>query len=67
VLEPVVAVVLGAVVLGEHMTVNGFNAVSITVAVVAMAAATIALGREEGALEAELEAAIAKRAPDPTH
>ena len=68
VLEPVVAVVLGAVVLGEHMTVNGFNAVAlIIVAVVAMAAATIALGREEGALEAELEAAMAKRTPDPTH
>jgi threonine/homoserine efflux transporter RhtA len=61
VLEPLVAVVLGAVVLGEHMTVNGVKAVAITVALVAMAAATVALGREEGALEAELEAAIAKR------
>ncbi len=61
VLEPVIAVVLGAVVLGENMTVNGIKAVAITVAVVAMAAATVALGREEGALEAELEAAIAKR------
>jgi drug/metabolite transporter (DMT)-like permease len=61
VLEPVVAVILGAVVLGEHMTVNGFKAVAIAVALAAMAAATIALGREEGALEAELEATIAKR------
>ena len=61
VLEPVVAVVLGAVVLGEHMTVNGVKAVAITIALVAMAAATAALGREEGALEAELEAAVAKR------
>jgi drug/metabolite transporter (DMT)-like permease len=61
VLEPVVAVVLGAVVLGEHMTVNGLKAVAIVVALLAMAAATIALGREEGALEAELEAAMAKR------
>jgi drug/metabolite transporter (DMT)-like permease len=61
VLEPVVAVVLGAVVLGEHMMVNGFKAVAIAVALAAMAAATIALGREEGALEAELEAAVAKR------
>ncbi len=61
VLEPIVAVVLGAVVLGEHMTVNGLKAVAIVVALVAMAAATIALGREEGALEAELEAAMAKR------
>jgi drug/metabolite transporter (DMT)-like permease len=63
VLEPLIAVVLGAVVLGEHMTVNGVKAVAITVAVVAMAAATIALGREEGALEMELEAAVAKRNP----
>ncbi len=61
VLEPVVAVILGAVVLGEHMTVNGVKAVAITVALIAMAAATAALGREEGALEAELEAAVAKR------
>jgi drug/metabolite transporter (DMT)-like permease len=61
VLEPVVAVILGAVVLGEHMTVNGFKAVAIAVALAAMAAATIALGREEGALEAELEAAVTKR------
>jgi drug/metabolite transporter (DMT)-like permease len=58
VLEPVVAVVLGAVVLGEHMTVNGLKAVAITIALVAMAAATAALGREEGALEAELEASM---------
>lgn len=61
VLEPLVAVVLGAVVLGEHMDVNGVKAVAIAVALLAMAAATVALGREEGALEAELEAAIAKR------
>lgn len=64
VLEPVVAVVLGAVVLGEHMTVNGIKAVAITIALVAMAAATAALGREEGALEAELEAAVAKRSAE---
>ncbi|ODQ92965.1 hypothetical protein BHQ17_15055 [Mycolicibacterium holsaticum] len=62
VLEPVIAVVLGAVVLGEHMTVNGVKAAAITVAVVAMMASTIALGREEGALEEELEAAVAGRA-----
>ena len=61
VLEPLVAVVLGAVVLGEHMDVNGIKAVAITVALVAMLAATVALGREEGALEAQLEAAMAKR------
>lgn len=60
VLEPVIAVALGAVVLGEHLTVNGFKAVAITVAVAAMAAATIALGRDEGALEEQLEAIVAK-------
>ena len=59
VLEPVIAVLLGAVVLGEHLTVNRLDAVAIMVARVAMAAATIALGRDEGAYEAELEAAIA--------
>ena len=61
VLEPVIAVVLGAVVLGEHLTVNGLNAVALAVAVAAMAAATVALGRDEGAYEAELEATMATR------
>jgi drug/metabolite transporter (DMT)-like permease len=61
VLEPVIAVALGAVVLGEHLTVNGVRAVAITIAIAAMAAATIALGRDEGALEERLEAALAKR------
>jgi drug/metabolite transporter (DMT)-like permease len=63
VVEPVIAVVLGAVVLGEHMTVGGAKAVAITVAVVAMAAATVALGREEGALEEKLEARLTSRRP----
>jgi drug/metabolite transporter (DMT)-like permease len=62
VLEPVVAVALGAVVLGENMTVGGVKAIAITVAVAAMAAATVALGREEGALEEQLEATIVNRA-----
>jgi drug/metabolite transporter (DMT)-like permease len=61
VLEPVIAVVLGAVVLGENMTVNGVKAVAITAAIVAMAAATIALGRDEGALEEQIEASVTKR------
>jgi drug/metabolite transporter (DMT)-like permease len=61
VLEPVIAVVLGAVVLGEHLTVNGVKAVALTIAVAAMAAATIALGRDEGAYEEEIEAAMASR------
>ncbi|WP_197413443.1 MULTISPECIES: DMT family transporter [unclassified Mycobacterium] len=60
VLEPVIAVVLGAVVLGEDLTVDGGKAIAITIAIAAMTAATIALGRDEGALEEELEAA-AKR------
>ncbi|MGE2721835.1 DMT family transporter [Mycolicibacterium celeriflavum] len=62
VLEPVVAVVLGAVVLGEHLTVGGVKAIAITAAVVAMAAATVALGRDEGALEEQLEAEAAAAA-----
>jgi drug/metabolite transporter (DMT)-like permease len=61
VLEPVIAVALGAVVLGEHLTVNGVKAVALTIAAAAMAAATIALGRDEGAYEEELEAAMASR------
>ena len=61
VLEPVIAVMLGAVVLGEHLTVNGLRAVALTVAIAAMAAATIALGRDEGAYEEELEATMASR------
>ncbi|HEY9303435.1 MAG TPA: DMT family transporter [Mycobacterium sp.] len=44
--EPVVAVVLGVVVLGEHLAVRGFGAVMLAVAVAAMTAATIALGRD---------------------
>jgi drug/metabolite transporter (DMT)-like permease len=63
VLEPVVAVLLGAVVLGEHLDVSRLDAVLIAISAVAMAAATIALGRDEGAYEEQLEAAMAKRAP----
>jgi drug/metabolite transporter (DMT)-like permease len=61
VLEPVVAVLLGAVVLGEHLDVSRLDAVVITISTVAMAAATIALGRDEGAYEEEIEAAVARR------
>lgn len=63
VLEPIVAVVLGAVVLGEHLDVSRLDAVLIAISAVAMAAATIALGRDEGAYEEQLEAAMAKRTP----
>ena len=62
VLEPVIAVVLGAVVLGEHLDVSGLDAAVITIAIVAMSAATVALGRDEGALEEKLEAEMARRA-----
>ncbi|MCB0933284.1 MAG: DMT family transporter [Mycobacterium sp.] len=61
VLEPVVAVLLGQVVLGEHLTVNPRTALVLGMALAAMAAATIALGRDEGAYEEELEAAARHR------
>ena len=56
VLEPVVAVLLGQVILGEHLIVNPPTAVVLGIALAAMAAATIALGRDEGAYEEQLEA-----------
>lgn len=60
VLEPVVAVLLGEVVLGEHLAVSKPAAVAIGFAVLAMAAATVSLGRGEGAYEEELEAAVVR-------
>lgn len=45
--EPVVAVLLGVVVLGEHLAVGGLTALILVIAVVAMAAATAALGRSQ--------------------
>jgi len=44
--EPVVAVLLGVVILGEHLVVRGAATVILVVAVGAMTAATIALGRD---------------------
>ena len=61
VLEPVVSVLLGAVVFGEQLAASGFTAVALALAVIAMVAATIALGRDEGAYEEELEAEVARR------
>jgi drug/metabolite transporter (DMT)-like permease len=61
VLEPLIAVILGAVVLGEHLDVSRLDAVLITISTIAMASATIALGRDEGAYEEQLEAAVARR------
>lgn len=62
VLEPVVAVCLGAVLLGEELDVSGYEAIVLVFAVAAMTAATFSLGRGEGAYEAELEMQAA-RAP----
>ena len=62
VLEPLVAVSLGVVVLGETLAVTSVaTAALLPVAVVAMAAATIALGRDEGAFEDQLEAELVRR------
>ena len=44
--EPVVAVLLGVVVLGEHLVVRGAGGVILALSVGAMTAATIALGRD---------------------
>jgi drug/metabolite transporter (DMT)-like permease len=59
VLEPLVAVLLGVVVLGEQLAVTGTATALLAVAVVAMVAATIALARDVAAHEEELEAALA--------
>lgn len=64
VLEPLVAVLLGSVVLGEHLDVGRNSAIALGVSVAAMAAATIALGRDEGAYEDRLEAAAHQAADD---
>lgn len=45
--EPIVAVLLGVVVLGEHLTVHGSAAGVLVLAVLTMGAATVALGRGE--------------------
>jgi drug/metabolite transporter (DMT)-like permease len=61
VLEPVVAVFLGALLLGEELQAGRYEAIALTVAIAAMTAATVALGRDEGAYEAELEMQAARR------
>ncbi len=58
VLEPIVAVLLGQVIFGEHLTANLPTAVVLGIALAAMAAATIALGHDEGAYEEALEAEL---------
>ncbi|WP_445165322.1 DMT family transporter [Mycolicibacterium sp. Dal123E01] len=64
VLEPVVAVFLGEVVLDEHLAVSKPAAVALAIAVATMAVATIALGRDEGAWEEELEAKARTKVPE---
>jgi hypothetical protein len=44
--EPMVAVLLGVVILGEHLIVRGAGGLILTLAVAAMMSATIALGRD---------------------
>lgn len=61
VLEPAAAVLLGSLIFEEHITATGMRAVAFVLAIVVMAAATIALGRDEGAYEDRLEAEFAKR------
>ncbi len=60
VLEPVIAVVLGAIVLNEHMSISGLEPIALAAAAAAMIAATVALGRGEGAYEERLEAPLAE-------
>jgi drug/metabolite transporter (DMT)-like permease len=45
--EPVVAVLLGVIVLGEHLAARGPAALILVVAIATMLAATIALGRDQ--------------------
>jgi drug/metabolite transporter (DMT)-like permease len=57
--EPVVAVLLGVVVLGEHLVVRGAGAVILALAVGAMTAATIALGRDSASVATPVAEALA--------
>jgi drug/metabolite transporter (DMT)-like permease len=63
--EPVVAVLLGVVVLGEHLVVRGAGGVVLALAVAAMTAATIALGRDSASAATPVvdEPASVQRAP----
>jgi drug/metabolite transporter (DMT)-like permease len=45
--EPIIAVLLGVIVLGEHLAVRGAAGLGLAVAVAAMAAAAVALGRDQ--------------------
>jgi hypothetical protein len=59
----VVAVLLGVVVLGEHLVVRGAGGVVLALAVGAMTAATIALGRDTATVAAPVADAPAPVVP----
>jgi hypothetical protein len=61
--EPVVAVLLGVIVLGEHLAVKGSAALALVAAVLAMVAATVALGRDQ-APESGIDVATGRRVSD---
>src|SRR6185312_14073555 len=61
VLEPVVAVLLGSLVLNEHLSVSGYETIALPITIAAMTVATVMLGRDEGAYEEQLEAELALR------
>src|ERR1700743_1039239 len=61
--EPVVAVLLGVVVLGEHLVVHGAGGVILALAVGAMTAATIALGRDSASAATPVADAPAPATP----
>jgi drug/metabolite transporter (DMT)-like permease len=61
--EPVVAVLLGVIVLGEHLAVKGSAALVLVAAVAAMVAATVALARGQ-APESGVDATTGRRVSD---
>jgi len=61
VLEPVVAVLLGSLVLNEHLSVSGYETIALPITIAAMTVATVMLGRDEGAYEEQLEAELSLR------
>lgn len=63
VLEPVVAVFLGAVLLGEELDAGRYETIVLAIAIAVMTAATVALGRDEGAYEAEFDRRSLRAAP----
>ncbi|MDT5093351.1 MAG: hypothetical protein QOH60_2714 [Mycobacterium sp.] len=60
VLEPIVAVLLAVIVLGENLRVSSIAATCLAVATAVMIAATVALARSEGAHEEELLASASE-------